>query len=106
MEEQVGVRRVPHAVEEIEISKVQTQDTEVVSDTVRKGRWTSTSLSVAAHRAATDPCPQRHGSLEPDRLRLRCGQGEARRKIVSAARKHGIEVDPNSKVASSGRSKS
>ncbi len=36
MEEQVEVRKVPHAVEEIEISKVQTQDTQVVSDTVRK----------------------------------------------------------------------
>jgi len=36
MEEQVEVRKVPRAVEEIEISKVQTQDTEVVSDTVRK----------------------------------------------------------------------
>jgi len=36
MEERVEVRKVPHAVEEIEISKVQTQDTEVVSDTVRK----------------------------------------------------------------------
>jgi stress response protein YsnF len=35
MEERVEVRKVPHAVEEIEISKVQTQDTEVVSDTVR-----------------------------------------------------------------------
>jgi uncharacterized protein (TIGR02271 family) len=38
MEEQVEVRKVPHAVEEIEISKVQTQDTETVSDTVRKER--------------------------------------------------------------------
>ena len=36
MEEQVEVRKVPRAVEEIEISRVQTQDTEVVSDTVRK----------------------------------------------------------------------
>ncbi len=36
MEEQVEVRKVPRAVEEIEISKVQTQDTQVVSDTVRK----------------------------------------------------------------------
>lgn len=36
MEEQVEVRKVPRAVEEIEISKVQTQDTEVISDTVRK----------------------------------------------------------------------
>jgi len=36
MEEQVEVRKVPHAVEAIEISKVETQDTEVVSDTIRK----------------------------------------------------------------------
>ncbi len=36
MEEQVEVRKVPRAVEEIEISKVRTQDTERVEDTVRK----------------------------------------------------------------------
>jgi uncharacterized protein (TIGR02271 family) len=38
MEEQVEVRKVARAVEEIEVSKVQTQDTETVSDTVRKER--------------------------------------------------------------------
>jgi uncharacterized protein (TIGR02271 family) len=36
MEEQVEVSKVARAVEEIEVSKVQTQDTETVSDTVRK----------------------------------------------------------------------
>lgn len=36
MEEQVEVRKVPRAVEEIEISKTRTQDTERVEDTVRK----------------------------------------------------------------------
>ena len=38
MEEQVEVNKVARAVEEIEVSKVQTQDTETVSDTVRKER--------------------------------------------------------------------
>ncbi len=38
MEEEVEVRKVAKAVEEIEISKVQSQDTETVSDTVRKER--------------------------------------------------------------------
>ncbi len=38
MEEQVEVRKVARAVEEIEVSKVHTQDTETVSDTVRKER--------------------------------------------------------------------
>lgn len=38
MEEQVEVTKVAKAVEEIEVSKVQTQDTETVSDTVRKER--------------------------------------------------------------------
>ncbi len=38
MEEEVQVSKVARAVEEIEISKVQTQDTESVSDTVRKER--------------------------------------------------------------------
>ncbi len=38
MEEEVQVSKVARAVEEIEISKVQTQDTETVSDTVRKER--------------------------------------------------------------------
>ena len=38
MEEQVEVSKVARAVEEIEVSKVQTQDTETVSDTVRKER--------------------------------------------------------------------
>jgi len=36
MEEQVEIRKVPRAVEEIEISKVATQDTERVEDTVRR----------------------------------------------------------------------
>ncbi len=38
IEEQVEVRKVARAVEEIDVSKVQTQDTETVSDTVRKER--------------------------------------------------------------------
>jgi uncharacterized protein (TIGR02271 family) len=38
MEEQVQVNKVARAVEEIDISKVQTQDTKTVSDTVRKER--------------------------------------------------------------------
>ncbi len=38
MEEEVQVSKVARAVEEIEISKVQSQDTETVSDTVRKER--------------------------------------------------------------------
>jgi uncharacterized protein (TIGR02271 family) len=36
MEEDVEVRKVPRAVEEVEISKVRTQDTKHVQDTVRK----------------------------------------------------------------------
>lgn len=38
MEEQVEVRKVARPVEEVEISKVRTQDTERVEDTVRKER--------------------------------------------------------------------
>jgi len=50
MEEEVQVSKVARPVEEIEISKVQTQDTETVSDTVRKERVDIDDSSDATRR--------------------------------------------------------
>jgi hypothetical protein len=52
-----------------------------------------------SHRA------QRHGPMEPDRIRERDRQGaRAREKIVTAAKRYGIEVDEESHVAKPARS--
>ncbi len=50
MEEEVQVSKVARPVEEIEISKVQTRDTETVSDTVRKERVDIDDSSDATRR--------------------------------------------------------